>query len=441
MSTKKLQLEDAVREAESRRDWKQASMLWDQRASLAPLLPEQLYSMARCSAYAGNLDRARQLLEQAAAGNVPSGQIAMLRADICELGRDHAEALYWRREANRITPGAYWVRFGTARAMQALKYPLAETLAEMVAAMRLPQAEKHGAMLTATLLFKKGDFKKANGLIDHYLISDEERDTWGITVLPGMTHLPERRAARELARGLSGKGKIVDLGCWLGSLSAAMASGLRSNTHRPKPSKVIAFDNFEWFPSYMENIWPGSQFGLKEGEDFLPWFKKMTARWKSLIDVRKADLAKEKWSEGPIALLVADAMKTDKLTRHIMSSFYPSLLPNGYLFHQDFCHQHTWWIHIYHYVLRERFKIVEAIQGCGTVVFQLQSPLSDADVTAALSIDLSDKKLAAAAFEYSLSITHPVDHRHILGAFRNCEINFNRASNAAKIEKRIAALK
>jgi hypothetical protein len=41
------------------------------------------------------------------------------------------------------------------------------------------------------------------------------------------------------------KGEIIDLGCWLGSTTISLASGLRELND---PGKVYAFDWFIWEP-------------------------------------------------------------------------------------------------------------------------------------------------------------------------------------------------
>lgn len=434
------ELELKAREAESLRNWEKSYVLWERLSSLAPLSPDQALAFARSAAFFGKLDRADELLGKISKGTVSEGQVAMLRADIAERRHDYNGALRWRQVGAKLLPDSYWIRFGIARAMNGTnQHSDSEILALMKAAMLLPGAERHGALFTARLLFKSGEVPVATRLLSRFVADKEERDILMINSLPGMTSSAERHAARELARNLEGGGKVIDLGCWLGSLSAALASGLKANKSAGRTSKVIAYDLFEWSEGYMERDWPGSRVGLKEDDDFLPWFKKMTENWKHWIDVRKCDLSNVNWSEGKISLLVVDAMKTEELARHIMATFYPSLLPGAHVFHQDFCHFHTWWIHLYHFKIRRKFKLTDTVDGSGTVVFQLLEPFSQSEVEDVLATDLSDAKLASDAFEHSLSLVSPVDRDQILRAYLNCEKHFGRTESILMIENRLSS--
>src|SRR5687767_642346 len=75
---------------------------------------------------------------------------------------------------------------------------------------------------------------------------------------------------RECASRYAGKeGAIVDLGCWLGATSIALAQGIASRAPAadPQKEKVLAFDTFvwdDWMPAHIP-------FGLYQpGESFLP---------------------------------------------------------------------------------------------------------------------------------------------------------------------------
>lgn len=441
MSSTMREIEAAAREAESSRNWEKACGLWESRLSIEPSTPDLWVNLARSALQAGRLDRAREALDRASKDGAAGGRIAMLQAEICERGQDYAGAFQWWKEAVDSMPDSYWARYGLARSMKRLEtYSFDEIINEMRPALRLPDAETRGTLFTADLLFKTGDLEAAEEMISRCILDVDEREMWAINAMPGMTSPKERKAARELARNLQGPGKIVDLGCWLGSLSAALASGLEASTNAAKPSKIIAYDRFLWSSSYMESNWPGSHFGVKERDDFLPWFKVLARKWEKWIDVRKSDLSQAQWDEGAISLLVVDAMKTEDIAVAIMKAFYPSLLPGAFVFHQDYCHDFTWWIHLYQYRLRERFRVADTVDGTGTVVFQLLEPIGQSTLDDLLATDLADPTLAADAFEYSLSIVNPVDHRKILGAYLNCERTNDRPENAARIQERLKSL-
>lgn len=434
------EIEAAARQAEGERNWEKAYANWEKLAAAATLLPDQNLSFARSATYSGRLDKAEELLRALENSPVSPFQLAHLNADVAERRRDYETSLRWRREAAQLEPESYWTLFGIARARNALKHPPSEILAEFQPALQLPGAERQGGLFTASLLARTGDVETALAMVDQFLPDENERELWTLRILPGMTTEKERLTARELVRTLAIDGQIVDLGCWLGSLSAALASGLKASTWPKRPARLIAYDKFEWVSSYMDTAWRGSQVGLKDGDDFLPWFRKLTARWANFIDVRKTDLETMQWSDGPIALLIVDAMKTAPVARHIIATFFSQLVHGAYVFHQDYCHHHTWWIHLYHYRMRDKFRLVDEVEGSGTVVFQLLSPFSSAEIDALLATDLGDPKLARDAFEYSLSLVRPVDRREVLRAYANCEKRNNRPERAAKIEAQLAAL-
>src|SRR5262245_44725765 len=74
-----------------------------------------------------------------------------------------------------------------------------------------------------------------------------------LEMLPGMTSWAERRYFQAYARDdFEGRGELVDLGCWLGATTVALASGLAGNRRRRTARRrVHAFDSFVWRP-YME---------------------------------------------------------------------------------------------------------------------------------------------------------------------------------------------
>jgi tetratricopeptide (TPR) repeat protein len=432
------EIEQAARRAGDERNWDQAYKHWEELSAVVELSPDQRLVLARTAAYSGRLDEAEDALRVLEGSPVSEFNLATLRADISELRKDYSTSLHWRRAAAKIQPESYWTLFGIARARNGLQHPVEEVVAEFRPALKLPEAEQSGRMFAARLLARTGDIAGALELAEQVATDKEELELWALKILPGMTSEKERLTARELVRNLERDGQIVDLGCWLGSLSAALASGLKMSPRPGKPERIIAYDKFEWVSSYMEHVWRGSQYGLKDGDDFLPWFREITARWEDYIDVRKTDLETMNWTDGPIALLIVDAMKTPAVARHIIATFFGQLVPGAYVFHQDFCHYHTWWIHLYHYRMRDKFRLVDTVEGSGTVVFQVETPFRGGEIDALLATDLTDAALSRDAFEYSLSLADPTDHREILRAYANCERLNGRPDRASQIEARIS---
>jgi hypothetical protein len=261
-----------------------------------------------------------------------------------------------------------------------------------------------------------------------------------LAALPGMTTLGERWQLRELVRNeLSGAGAVIDLGCWLGSLSASMADGLRENRSLlSRGNKVHAYDRFVWEADYMDRYWQDNPLVDRPADQtsFVDRYKTLMGPWLAHIEVHVADLHFEKWYGAPIELLSVDAMKSVDLSKNIIKEFFPFLnAPHGFLFHQDFCHFYTWWIHLYHYLLRDHFAPVQGIDGAGGVLFKVVRPLERDALAQAAEADLADPVLAERAFAFSMRLVGDVNRVEIARAYERCELHHDRDDRAQRIRK------
>ena len=179
--------------------------------------------------------------------------------------------------------------------------------------------------------------------------------------LLGMTTQEEQACFQGYARLVhSGAGEIVDLGCWLGSTTIALAKGLAENMSPQAQARSIhAFDQF------VREAWMGEtsccrgtdlekKFG--PGESFFAEFQRRTAPWADRIRIYPGDLCHIGWGGTPIEFLLIDAMKSWELANGILRDFYPCLIPGkSYILHQDFAHFYESWIHLTHYRFRDYF--------------------------------------------------------------------------------------
>lgn len=261
--------------------------------------------------------------------------------------------------------------------------------------------------------------------------------------LPGMTTRAERWLLRELARTeFRGLGEVVELGSWLGSLTAALADGMRENPAvLSKGRRVQAFDRFVWKASYMDRYWKSGFGGVlpENNASFLPAFETIMAPWLDLIEVHAGDLQTARWTGCEIEFLSVDAMKTPDLSRNIMKEFYPHLIPgHGYVFHQDFCHYSTWWIHLYHYLLRDHFTVSRSIKGSDGVLFSVVRRVAREDAERAGAADLSDPLLAERAFAFSFELLGGINQSATAAAFEQCELHHGRNEKAKSIRETYA---
>jgi hypothetical protein len=232
----------------------------------------------------------------------------------------------------------------------------------------------------------------------------------------GMTSPQEQRWLRTYAaRRYRGTGAIVDLGCFLGATTVALAEGLALN-RKAKRKQIHAYDLFIW--SKTCEAWArerGMEGSFTAGSSFLPEFLKRTQKWRDYIVVHEQDLREAAWKEGPIEFLFVDAMKSPEVARAIASSFFPHLAPgHSFVAHQDFPHCSTPWIHILAFRLRDYFSFAADLPQSS--LFRLESAIAPQ----ALGGDLSPKAVSPAeieaAFDYSLSIVSKDKKANVIAA-------------------------
>lgn len=225
----------------------------------------------------------------------------------------------------------------------------------------------------------------------------------------GMTSSQEQTYFIECASSAyTGKGEIVDLGCWLGSTTISLVKGLRKNPNLddPKERKVHAYDLFRWHPT-MESIVVGTSLEgrFEEGDSLLDEFKRRTSRWSDSIQVYQGDVCETGWSGGPIELLLVDVMKTWKVAEGVVKHFYPSLIPReSILIHQDFAHYWTSWIHLLQYRFRDHFEFLYDVPRSASTAFRFLDPIPDELLEQPFSFDAFSTEEINSAFEYSMQV-------------------------------------
>jgi hypothetical protein len=122
----------------------------------------------------------------------------------------------------------------------------------------------------------------------------------------GMTSATERAYFYWYARQVyTGRGDIVDLGCWLGSTTIPLARGLSENARQGLSRRIIhAYDDFVW-KTHMERSVRGTRFaGLhNDGDSFLETYAREVAPWRERIQTHAEDLRSTTWKGNDIELL------------------------------------------------------------------------------------------------------------------------------------------
>jgi hypothetical protein len=183
-----------------------------------------------------------------------------------------------------------------------------------------------------------------------------------------MTTKEEQALFTKSVKDVAGlKGEIIDLGCWLGSTTISLASGLRELNDN---GKVYAFDRFTWEP-WMDLYSSEHWCDYLPGESFLPETRRRMGDLKPWVVLVTADLTTYHWDNGAVRLLLVDAMKSWRLTTSIAREFYPSLVLDSIVLHQDYLTFNHPWLSVLQYRLRDYMLYDTCVTRGGTATFKL----------------------------------------------------------------------
>ncbi|MGI9086332.1 MAG: hypothetical protein ACR2HH_01105 [Chthoniobacterales bacterium] len=235
------------------------------------------------------------------------------------------------------------------------------------------------------------------------------------------------------ARYVGREGAVVDLGCWLGATSIALAKGILK--HAPDAAmpkeRVLGFDTFTW------EDWMPAQltYGLYQpGDSLLPEARRLVRdHGGGAVELIREDLLLFEWKGGAIKILLIDAMKHDSLAGQITRAFYPSLLTGSLLIHQDFKHYYTSWIHVLQYRLREYFEFHRSVPKSGTVAFEVLKPIPrEAAHRATDFAGILDEEIDA-AFHHSIDLVGPADAANIAASHVMQYVHLGRLDRASEL--------
>lgn len=251
--------------------------------------------------------------------------------------------------------------------------------------------------------------------------------------VPGMVSSAEMTFLSESAARYFGReGAIVDLGCWLGSTSIALAQGILSHGSNAdnRNEKVFGFDMFQW-EAWMPAHIPYCLY--EPGDSFLPEARRVVREHGgNRVELIQADLGLYQWSGGPIKILLVDAMKNEDLAIQIPRNFFPSLIPGSLLIHQDFKHYYTSWIHVLQYQLRQYFRFYRSVRW-GTVAFEVVAPIPREAVDRATEFTTIPDDETDASFRHSLDLVGPDERTNIAAAHVMRYVHLKRQDKASHI--------
>lgn len=176
----------------------------------------------------------------------------------------------------------------------------------------------------------------------------------------------------------TGAGKIVDLGCWLGATTLALARGVVNNQQHHGDHPIEAFDRFQWQPWMTPIAERLGCPGYRNGESFLEQTRTTLKQYENLILLRPCDLLAPIDFGNPIEFLFIDAMKSWDLANAIVQAFFPHLIAGRSLVvQQDFTYHDpvSATNHVLMWLLRDFMIPVYHVPGSCSVVFFVHKAL------------------------------------------------------------------
>lgn len=211
---------------------------------------------------------------------------------------------------------------------------------------------------------------------------------WNACPFPGRFTVPTMLTPEEvnylhwLGRDYhTGAGRVVDLGCFFGGSTVALATGMMANPDARPP--LLTYDSFV-MDSVAEKMF---LHPYRDGESFRPIFDVMTTRVRDAVVVREGwlpesiDAAGERklyTEQAPIEVLFVDVAKTWNVHLTVLRAFARHLIPGrSILVQQDFKHFYQFWIPIHMHQLRGCFRPVHDVPRSATMAFEYVGGLEE----------------------------------------------------------------
>ena len=214
----------------------------------------------------------------------------------------------------------------------------------------------------------------------------------------GMLGGEERRALFWLTdKYYEGQGFIIDAGAYVGASAFCLASGLARRQDLPlKTPTIFSYDYFEAIDSYVVSQL-SNDFGSCQVEDnFFDKFQLQTKKYQHLIRAIPGDFLRQHWDASPIEILFIDVAKTRELNSHIVSEFFPYLIPGRSLvIQQDFYHCWHPYIHITMEFFKEYFDIIDRRIDVASRLYFYKKKIPDYAIEAIASYRISSAQRLA----------------------------------------------
>ena len=222
--------------------------------------------------------------------------------------------------------------------------------------------------------------------------------------------------------GFAGKGRIVDLGCWLGATTISLARGLENNPAVHKQPWIDAIDRFVWDDGLAAIARKRNfQNSFQPGDDYYDRVTQQLGSYGAWVNLKKLDLALAQKEGSPIEFLFVDAMKSWPIAGRIAHNYFTRMLPGeSYLTQQDFAfHQPVAATnHLLMWFLRDHFEWVHHVPRSPSVVYRCKRAVIS-DELPRFTESLFTLPEVNDAYRYSLQCVS-ADQRHHVRACKFC---------------------
>lgn len=161
--------------------------------------------------------------------------------------------------------------------------------------------------------------------------------------VPSMLSYKERALLHWAAReGCGAVGEVIDAGCYLGGSTLSLATGLSRSAKPGDSRRVHSYDLF-MVGGERERVYFDADLPFEVGADIRPLFEANVAPVRSLVEVHPGDILHTAWSGEAIATLFVDIAKSWATHDHVITQFFPPLVPGSVVIQQDLVHWgHPW---------------------------------------------------------------------------------------------------
>ncbi len=172
----------------------------------------------------------------------------------------------------------------------------------------------------------------------------------------------------------TGNGIIRDAGCFSGSSTLALCSGIPDNALETAASKlVVAIDRFFVGDNYLTTHFLATGEDIRYGESFLSLFLDNVAHFVPWIDVRAREVTLVGRIEQPIEILFLDVAKSSYLNAYALRHWCSRLAESSIVIQQDFYSPSHPWLAASMGAILHCFDVVTERVG-KTTVFRLRIP-------------------------------------------------------------------